>query len=78
MFKVLCFLWNATRGHRLMPWRSEFLKWRIETFSGVSAEKLTTSEIISFLWTTRWEILSYLAWADTMRREVKRAARRTA
>ena len=34
------FLWNATRGHRLTPWRSEYLKWRIETYSGRKADTI--------------------------------------
>ncbi len=34
MFAPLRFLWNATRGHRLAPWRSEYLRWRVETYSG--------------------------------------------
>ncbi len=76
MFKAIRFFWNSTRGHRLMPWRSEFLKWRIETFTGAKAEDLTAPDVISFFWAMRWEIFSYLAWAGDMQREVKRAAKR--
>ena len=32
MFAPLRFIWNATRGNRLTPWKSEYLKWRIETY----------------------------------------------
>ena len=42
MLAPLRFIWNATRGHRLAPWRSEYLKWRVETYSGKKAETLTT------------------------------------
>jgi hypothetical protein len=59
-----------------MPWRSEFLKWRIETFTGAKAEDLNAVDVISFFWAMRWEIFSYLAWADDMHSEVKRAAKR--
>ena len=38
MFSGLRFLWNATRGHRLRPWRSEYLRWRLETFTGKHAD----------------------------------------
>ncbi|MFB3814576.1 MAG: hypothetical protein ACE14L_10735 [Terriglobales bacterium] len=24
---IFRFLWNATRGHRLAPWRSPYLRW---------------------------------------------------
>ena len=34
MLEGVRFLWTATRGHRLRPWRSDYLKWRLETFTG--------------------------------------------
>jgi hypothetical protein len=68
------FLWNATRGHRLAPWRSEFVRWRVETFSGQWAEKQTATSIMRFLWTTRWELMRFLAWTGQMEREAKKKA----
>ena len=50
MFAPLRFLWNATRGNRLHPWRSEYLRWRVETYSGMHAETMTTKDILSFVW----------------------------
>ena len=69
MFSALCFLWNATRGHRLRPWRSAFLRWRIETYSGLKAESLTASDVLGFFWSERWELLRFLAWTGEMKRE---------
>jgi hypothetical protein len=66
------FLWNATRGHRLMPWRSEYLRWRVETYSGKRAETLTASSVLGFLWSTRWELLSFLGWTNRLDREIRR------
>ena len=37
---TLRFLWNATRGHRLAPWRSPYLLWRIETYTGVKMKEI--------------------------------------
>jgi hypothetical protein len=74
MLAMLRFLWNATRGHRLAPWRSEYLRWRVETYSGKSAETLTSMDVLSFLWSSRWELLSYLAWIGRMDREVRRCS----
>jgi hypothetical protein len=71
----LRFIWNATRGHRLAPWRSEYLRWRVETYSGQRAETLTAKGVISFFWTSRWELLSFLAWTGDLDREVRRHAR---
>ena len=72
MFAALRFLWNATRGHRLTPWRSEFLRWRVETYSGKPAESLRARDIAAFFWTTRWELLGFLAWTGQMEREARR------
>jgi hypothetical protein len=66
------FLWNATRGNRLTPWRSEYLRWRIETYSGQRAESLTSKSIFKFLWDSRWELLSFLAWTGRLDREIRR------
>jgi len=65
----LRFIWNATRGHRLTPWRSEFLRWRVETYSGIPAETLRVRDILRFVWASRWELLSFLAWTGRLDRE---------
>jgi hypothetical protein len=72
MFASLRFLWNATRGHRFAPWRSEYLKWRIETFSGKNAETLRGRDVLAFVWKSRWELLDFLAWTGRLEREVQR------
>ncbi|HUV68395.1 MAG TPA: hypothetical protein VMW15_01950 [Terracidiphilus sp.] len=69
MLSPLRFLWNATRGHRLAPWRSEYLRWRVETYSGRPAETLTAGSIMSFVWASRWELVSFLAWTSHIERE---------
>ncbi len=73
MLAPLRFLWNATRGARLTPWRSPYLRWRVETYSGQKAETLTPGAIVSFMWKSRWELLHYLLWTDRLDREVHRA-----
>ena len=70
MIAPIRFLWNAMRGHRLAPWRSEYLRWRVETYSGKSAETLTTKDVLTFLWVSRWELLEYLAWIGRLDSEV--------
>lgn len=72
MFAALQFLWNATRGHRLAPWRSPYLRWRIETYSGRRAETLTAKSIFGFLWATRGELLRFLVWTAEMQREARK------
>lgn len=72
MFVPLRFIWNATRGHRLAPWRSEYLRWRVETYSGKSAETLKAKDIFGFLWNERWELLTFLLWTGRVQREARR------
>lgn len=72
MFEPVRFIWNATRGARLRPWRSPYLRWRMETYSGQWAEKLTFAAICTFLWAERWELLRFLAWTGSVQREARR------
>ncbi len=72
MLASIQFLWNATRGHRLAPWRSEYLLWRVETYSGKRADTLTFRDVLAFFWSSRWELLAYLLWISRFDREVRR------
>ena len=74
MLAPLRFIWNATRVHRLTPWRSEYLLWRVETYSGQRAETVTTKNIFEFVWTSKWELLGFLAWTGRLDREVRKRA----
>jgi hypothetical protein len=62
----LRFLWNATTRHRLRPWRSEYLKWRIETYSGLKAEDLRARDVLAFSWREKGNLLRFLRWIDRM------------
>jgi len=74
MLAPIRFLWNATRGHRLAPWRSEYFRWRVETYSGKKAETLTAKDVLAFCWESRWELLQYLGWIAHLDSEVHRRA----
>lgn len=76
MRAALRFVWNATSGHRLRPWRSEYLKWRIETYSGLKAEELKARDVLGFLWQEKGNLLRFLRWTDSMESLKKAAARR--
>ncbi len=60
------FLWNATRGYRWRPWRSPYIRWRIETYSGLHAETLTGRDVLRFTWRERRQLWSFLRWTSTM------------
>ena len=59
---VLRFFWVATSGHRLRPWRSPFLRWRIETYSGIPADTVTFGIFWQFLWKERKGLWRFLRW----------------
>ena len=64
---MLRFLWQSSRGHRLTPWNSPYLRWRIETYWGLHAERITPSEFRAFVWTHRAELYRFLRWIPRMR-----------
>jgi hypothetical protein len=64
MTAAIRFLWNATRGHRLTPWRSEYLKWRIETYSGRNAATIDARAFFQFLWREKLPLLRFLSWTN--------------
>jgi hypothetical protein len=68
MWSLLKLLWISSRGYRLQPWRSPYLRWRIETYSGISAESLDFRSFFGFLWTRRTSMLRYLRWSVRMAR----------
>jgi hypothetical protein len=56
--------WRLAKGYRLRPWRSPYLRWRIETWSGIEAAKITPTMFLRFAWKNRAELIRYLKWAD--------------
>ena len=65
--EALRFLWQSGRGHRLRPWRSPYLRWRIETYSGLAAESVDATAFGRFLWRERRSLWRYLRWVADMR-----------
>ena len=75
MLGAVRFIWNATRGSRLRPWRSPYIKWRLETYSGMKAEEIGFREMAAFAWAERRQLLRYLLWTDTMQKQAHAVAR---
>jgi hypothetical protein len=44
----------------------------METYSGQWAEKMKVRDILHFLWTSRWELVSFLAWTGRVEREARK------
>lgn len=60
---MLKLLWQLSRGYRLRPWRSPYLRWRIETYAGLHAEAITFTDFWRFVWRERTGLVRYLRWA---------------
>ena len=63
----LRFLFNATRGYRLRPWRSPYLRWRLETYSGLHAEQIRLRDFWHLLVSERRQLLRFARWLSEMR-----------
>jgi hypothetical protein len=59
----LLLAWRLAKGYRLTPWRSPYLRWRIETYSGLHAESITARTFFAYCWSHRRELWRYLGWA---------------
>lgn len=70
------FFWNATRGNRLRPWRSQYLRWRVETYSGLKAETVGLREMLGMVWGERRQVARYLRWLGEMRHAAGSGRRR--
>ncbi|HEV2199237.1 MAG TPA: hypothetical protein VGR73_05420 [Bryobacteraceae bacterium] len=63
---MLSAVWRLSRGYRLRPWRSPYLRWRIETYAGWHAERVTARDFWRFVWNNRRELIRFLRWADRL------------
>ena len=65
---MLRLAWRLSRGYRLTPWRSPYLRWRIETYWGIHADRVGFTEFWKFVWSHRAELTRYLRWAAEQER----------
>jgi hypothetical protein len=52
----------------LAPWRSPYLRWRIETYTGVKMTDIGFLEFFEFAWKERKEMFRFLQWTAEMER----------
>lgn len=67
MFEGARFFWAATRGHRLRPARSPYLRWRLETYTGKPADQVQLRDFLHLAWAERWQILRFRRWLAELR-----------
>ncbi|MGH9721934.1 MAG: hypothetical protein ACRD8O_17140 [Bryobacteraceae bacterium] len=59
-------MWRFSRGYRLAPWRSPYLRWRMETYWGLDAAEISFQDFWRFLWQRRQDLRRFLRWAERM------------
>ena len=67
LLRTAGFLWDASCGYRLRPWASPYIRWRMETYSGMRAEQIDKAAFWAFLNSDRRQLLAFLKWAGQMR-----------
>jgi hypothetical protein len=63
VIRELGIAWKLAKGYRLRPWSSPYLRWRIETWSGIPADSIQRGSFLRFLWASRAHLRRYLRWA---------------
>lgn len=67
MWRAAFFWWRTARGYRLRPWRSPYLRWRMETYSGIPAAEIGFRDFCRYAWEHRRDLACFLAWARRMK-----------
>jgi hypothetical protein len=71
MLNALRYYWIISKGHRLTPWRSPYIQWRLETFFGRDAADLTARKFFSLMWRNRARLERFLEWVADSRRRLR-------
>ena len=64
LLRSVRFFWIATRGSHLRPWRSPYLRWRLETFSGRPASTLRLRDFWQVFAQQPRQFLRFLLWSS--------------
>ena len=73
MLNALRYYWIISKGHRLTPWRSPYIQWRLETFFGKDAASLDAKKFFALLWRNRARMELFLEWVADSRRRIRSA-----
>jgi hypothetical protein len=69
MLTAIRYYWITTKGYRLRPWASPYIRWRLETFLGGDMHTLDASELFRLVWIRRAQFRKFLAWTAERWRE---------
>jgi hypothetical protein len=62
LVSALRFWWHASAGHRLRPWRSPYLRWRVETYTGKPAGTLRLRDFVRLAFSERRQMGRFFGW----------------
>ena len=71
MVSAVRFLWTATAGSRWRPWRSEYLRWRMETYTGKPAGTLRLRDFVTLAIAERGQVVRFFGWLGAIERLVR-------
>jgi hypothetical protein len=72
LLNAIRYYWITAKGYRLRPWRSPYLRWRLETFFGPDAANLDARQFFGYLWRERKRMRLFLAWVKLERQRSRR------
>lgn len=72
MFNALRYYWITAKGYRLCPWKSPYIRWRMETFFGGDMHSLDPREFFQLMWRERARMRRFLAWVAERRQSIAR------
>ena len=69
MLNALRYFWIISAGYRLRPWKSPYIRWRLETYFGKDASVDGPAAFFSLLWREREQMKRFLEWVEERRQE---------
>jgi hypothetical protein len=72
MLGALRYMWVVSKGYRLRPWQSPYLRWRLETYFGPQVADLKGAAFFRLLWRERARLCHFLAWVEERQREQRK------
>jgi hypothetical protein len=72
LLNAIRYYWITAKGYRLRPWRSPYLRWRLETFYGPQAADLDAPQFFGYMWRDRKTMRRFLGWVKQERQRSRR------
>jgi hypothetical protein len=72
MLNALHYYWIISKGYRLRPWASPYIRWRMETFFGKEGADLDARKFFGLMWRERARMERFLEWVA-----IRRAAQKS-